>query len=43
MIAELRTSGLSEINIENTSEMEIIPKFLRTSFMRGIGIIYGKR
>jgi SAM-dependent methyltransferase len=44
MIAELRVSGISEINMTNTSEMEIIPKFLRTSFMLGgIGIIYGKK
>jgi SAM-dependent methyltransferase len=44
MIDELRTFGISEINIINTSKMEIIPKFLRTSFMLGgIGIIYGKK
>jgi SAM-dependent methyltransferase len=44
MLAELRKSGISEINITNTSKMEIIPSFLRTSFMLGgIGMIYGKK
>jgi ubiquinone/menaquinone biosynthesis C-methylase UbiE len=44
MIRELHSSGISEINIIKTSEMEIIPKFLRTSFMLGgIGIIYGRK
>jgi ubiquinone/menaquinone biosynthesis C-methylase UbiE len=44
MLEELRALGLSEISMEKTSEMEIIPRFLRTSFMLGrIGLIYGKK
>jgi SAM-dependent methyltransferase len=44
MIEKLRASDISEIHIINTSTLEIIPKFLRTSFMLGgIGLIYGKK
>jgi ubiquinone/menaquinone biosynthesis C-methylase UbiE len=44
MIIKLHTPDISEINIINTSKLEIIPKFLRTSFMLGgIGLIYGKK
>jgi ubiquinone/menaquinone biosynthesis C-methylase UbiE len=44
MITKLHTPDISEINIINTSKLEIIPKFLRTSFMLGgIGLIYGKK
>jgi SAM-dependent methyltransferase len=44
MLMELRTLDIDEINIINTSSLEIIPKFLRTSFMLGgIGLIYGKK
>jgi SAM-dependent methyltransferase len=44
MLTELRSGGMSEINIKPTAPLEIIPKFLRTPFMLGkIGIIYGKK
>jgi SAM-dependent methyltransferase len=44
MLEELRAMGLSAITMERTSDLEIIPRFLRTSFMLGgIGIIYGKK
>jgi ubiquinone/menaquinone biosynthesis C-methylase UbiE len=44
MLMELRKLNITEINIINTSNLEIIPKFLRTSFMLGgIGLIYGKK
>jgi SAM-dependent methyltransferase len=44
MLTELRSLGISEINMKNTTALEIIPKFLQTSFMLGgIGIIYGKK
>jgi ubiquinone/menaquinone biosynthesis C-methylase UbiE len=44
MSEELSTPDISEINIKNTEKLEIIPKFLRTSFMLGgIGIIHGKK
>jgi SAM-dependent methyltransferase len=44
MLTELRLLGISEINIKNTTALEIIPKFLQTSFMLGgIGIIYGRK
>jgi hypothetical protein len=44
MISELHKNGITEIKMVNTSELEMIPKFLRTSFMLGgIGLIYGKK
>ena len=44
VLTELRSLGISEINMKNTTTLEIIPKFLRTSFMLGgIGIMYGKK
>jgi precorrin-6B methylase 2 len=47
MLTELRSIGISEINIKNTTTLDIIPKFLQTSFImpgwNGIGIIYGKK
>jgi len=44
MLEELRALGLNEISMEKTSELEIIPRFLRTSLMLGrIGLIYGKK
>jgi ubiquinone/menaquinone biosynthesis C-methylase UbiE len=44
MLTELRALELSEIAMEKTSGLEIIPRFLRTSFMLGrIGLIYGKK
>jgi SAM-dependent methyltransferase len=44
IILELHENGITEIKMVNTSELEMIPKFLRTSFMLGgIGLIYGKK
>jgi SAM-dependent methyltransferase len=44
MIMELRKLDIAEIEMINTSKLEIIPKFLRTPPMLGtIGLIYGKK
>jgi ubiquinone/menaquinone biosynthesis C-methylase UbiE len=44
MLDDLRIHGIAEINIKETGNLEMIPKFLRTSFMLGgIGLIYGKK
>jgi SAM-dependent methyltransferase len=44
MIMELRKLDITEIDMINTSKLEIIPNFLRTKPMLGtIGLIYGKK
>jgi SAM-dependent methyltransferase len=44
MVTELKSLGFNKINLVNTSKLDIIPKFLRTSFMLGdIGILYGEK
>jgi SAM-dependent methyltransferase len=44
MLEELSGLGLSEITMTKTHDLDIIPCFLRTSFMLGrIGLLYGKK